>query len=413
MSSEEVVVTLKEAFDQSFEEVVFDKRLIDRMYRYQVAILNKNDEHLSFFGSNLIGVHSIQFRTSEILKFYNDVCDVNYSGLELAIRKVTTIVHDFAITGDIMNLTLMYMVHRILTSPKLTAAQRERGAYDTALVFFYRCIIIRQSEYFHFPADPKIAQAAYAELSNKFLIKKLGSWRGVMEYRAKDLIDPKGLHRSNLTLFTNDLATVYAISDSENRIRDLYKNYYKTFNEAYESGNRIAISSSTITDVEGVEKIKEKIKSTEQYVNYIRTAILDATGFVRPELVSVIIDINTNTSPRMLTSTLTWLSDSYNTPKWHGKIDEYIRLIVIQSFHLLNECGQSDLKDYASILIALKNLYLSTRSSDRDLLEIRKIGDELIKAANGRINGSLSKATRTATILYITLRAIAVTSKHA
>lgn len=404
------MITLLDVFDKAFEEVVIDKRLIDAIYKYQTEFLNRNSEHLAFFGSNLIGVHAIRFRTSDTLKFYNEVLDVDYAVLEKEVRTVTTIIHEFKISGDIMNLTMMYLIHRILGASKLSDAQRKRGIYDMALVFFYRCIAIRQSEYFHFPADPKIAQAAYASLSNKFLIKQLGNWKAVMEYRAKDLTDPKGLHYKALVTFTDDQHIVYAINDSENRIRDLYKNYYVAFNDAYKEGNRINSTSSTMVDVEGVEKLREKTKSTEQYVSYIRTAILDKHGFVRPELIEVIVNINTNTSARMLNATLCWLSDSYNDPKWHGKIDEFLRLVIIHSFHLLSEVDAQHSRDYPTLLMTLKNLYLSTRSSDTELMKIRKLGDELIKAANGKVNNSLAVSTRTAIILYTTLRAIIISA---
>lgn len=405
-----MIVTLKDVLDVHFKDVKFDKRLIDAVYRYQVEFLNRSTEHLDFFGSNLIGVHAIRFRVADTLKFYKEVAQIDYLSLEKDLKRVTTIVQEFKITSDALNLTLMYMMHRILTSSKLSEAQKARGAYDTALVFFYRCIAIRQSDYFHFAADPKVAQAAYADLSNKFLIKQLGSWRAVMEYRAKELCDPKGLHYKNIVAFEDDSQIVYAISDSENRIRDLYKNYCAAFHKAYAEGSRVTTTSSTIVDMEGVEKVREKVKSTEQYVGYIRSAVLDSPSFVRPELVEVVISINTNTSQRMLSSTLSWMSENYNQPKWHLKIDTYLRLIIVHSFYLLNESGASEMKDYPSMLSSLKNLYLSTRSSDKELLEIRKLGDELIKAANGHVNNSLAMATRTATILYITLRAVIVTA---
>lgn len=406
------MITLQDVLDEQFKETVFDKRFIDHVYKYQVAFVNRNSEHLEFFGSNLIGVHAIRFRVADTLKFYKDVADVDYTKLEKALKSVTTIVQEFKITSDALNLTLMYMLHRVLTSPKLSASQKERGAYDLALVFFYRCIAIRQSDYFHFPADPRIAQAAYGELSNKFLIKKVGSWKGVMEYRAKELIDPKGIHFNNLLLFKDDMAITYAISDSENRIRDLYKNYYAVFHKTYTEGGRVSSTSATMLDVEGEEVMREKINSVEKYVTLTRQCVVDKVGFVKPELVDVVIDINANTSNRMLTHTLNWISESYNNPKWHARIDTFLSLIVVHSFHLLNETGSSELKDYPSVLTSLKNLYLSTRSSDKELLEIRKEGEVIVKAANGKTNNSLSMATRTAVILYVTLRALTLSSKH-
>ena len=404
-------VTLDDVLSSHFEHVKFDKRFCDALYRFQVSFLNRDAEHLAFFGSPLIGVHVVRWRVADTMKFFHDVCGIDAARLERDIRTVTTIVHEYKIESDSLNLTLMYILHRLLTEGKLSEKERERGAYDAALIFFYRCIVIRQSDYFHFPADPKIAAAAYARLSNKFLIKQVGSWRKVMEYRAKALLDKKdSIHYASLIAFEDDRAITYAISDSENRIRELYKNYYRVFDEAYTEGDRIQSSSSTFVNAEGEETLKEKVKSTEQYINYIRQAILDKPTFVRTDMVKVIIDINTNTSQRMMLATLEWLSDHYNDPKWHKKIDDWLTLIVVHSFYLIAQSSDLELRDFPRLLTSLKNLYLSTRSSDPDLLKIRKQGDELIKAANGKVNNSLAMATRTATILYITLRAISVSA---
>ena len=400
------MISLLDVLDKQFEETSFDKKFIDNAYKYQVAFLNRDAEHLAFFGSNLLGVHVIRFRVADTLKFYKDVCNIDYYLLEKELRTVTTIVQEYKISSDAMNLTLMYLIYRILNSPKLSQAQRERGAYDVALIFFYRCIAIRQSEYFHFPADPKVAQAAFAELTKKNIIKKEGTWRKVMEYRAKDLIDKKGLHYQGLASFSDDVAITYAISDSENRIRDMYKNYYRVFDKVNSEGSSIQVTSSTIIDGEGVEKLREKIKSTEQYISLLRNSVLDKDSFVRPELVKVLIEINMNSSLRMITHSLSWICESYHDPKWHKDIDDWFQLIVVHSFHLLGEMNMSETRDYPTMLLTLKGLYLSTRSNDKDLTQIRKLGDKIIKAANGKINTSLALATRTACILYITLRAI-------
>lgn len=401
------MTSLNDVFEEVLGDVVIDQKLVDAVFRYQTDFLNKDAEHLAFFGSNLIGVHAIRFRTSDAVKFFRDVLKMDYVTMERALKTVTTIVQEYKVTSDAMNLTLMYLIHRIGTAGKLSEKARKRGMYDTALIFFYRCIAIRQSEYFHFPADPKIAQAAYAALSNKFLIKKLGTWKAVMEYRATELLDPKGLHYTKLISFTDDMAVTYAISDSENRVRNLYKAYCAVFHKAHSEGDRIDSASATQLDLEGVEKLRERIHATEQGINYLRMTVHDRHSFVKMELIDVILKINTNTSQRMLTATLTWLSVHINDQKWHGKIDDYLRLIVIHSFHLLEEMDMKGLRDYPALLIALKNLYLSTRSQDRELLEIRKLGDSLLKAANGSMNNSLMMSTRTATILYITLFAMA------
>lgn len=397
-------LSLKQACDALCEDLVVDKDLLDRIYHYHTRFLTQSQEYLSFFASNLIGVHVVRFRVVDIQRFYQDVLKIDMAHARKELLKVTTIDHSYAISSDDMNLMLMYLIHRVRTSAKLSEAQRQRGIYDIALIFFYRCLVIRQSDYFHFPADQHIAQAAYAQLSNKFLIKQLGSWKAVMDYRAKALIEPEGLHLKNLTVFEDDDLITYAISDSENRVRELYKSYCKVFHQVYSAGDRIASTSATIVDMEGVEKIRERVREVEQAIALIQNTIHDQPSFVKEELLSVILEINSNSSQRMVRQCLTWLSDNYMGHQWHKKIDEFIRLIVIHSYHLVSDMGEAEMGDLPSVLVTLKNLYLSTRSTDPELTKIRKLGSELVKQAAGKVNPSLEMATRTSLILYITLR---------
>jgi hypothetical protein len=349
-----------------------------------------------------------------VARFYSDTIDVDYHRLTQHLRKVTTIDHSFKVSGDILNLTLMYVVHRCLSSPQLSEDQRSRAAYDAGLIFFYRCISAIQSYNFRYPADPKIAQMAYANLSNKFLIKKLGSWHKVMDYRSLDLINKSGLHYKGLMSFKDDEATVYAINDSQGRVRDLYKNYYAEFARVHSEGSNIGVTSSTWVDAEGEETIKEKTKSAEAYVGYMRQAIVDKPTMVKDELISVIVQINSNTSFRMVKATLSWLCENYANSKHHKAIDEFVSSTVVQSLYLIDQhLEPRHKKDYAHILVMLKNLYLSTRTTDAEIDKIRINGYKLVRLANGRVSDSLTLSTRTSIILYLTLRALVGQSSKA
>lgn len=407
------MATLAQVFDSFFSHVKFNKQLAKQIYGYRIGYVNNNKEHLQFFGSNLLGVHVVRFKDSDVLRFF-ELLDVDYYALTNEVRsKVTTIDHSFKISGDILNLTIMYTIHKFLTSGVIGDNDRHRAAYDLALIFFYRCIAAIMSDWFKYPADPKIAQAAYANLSYKYLIKKEGTWHAVMDYRAKALTDKHELHYKELVSFRNDQAIVYAINDSQGRIRDLLKNYYSEFSKVHSSGTSIATTSSTFLDAEGEETIKEKIRSTESYVNYIKNIILDRHSFVKDDLVGVIARINTNSSFRMIKSVLLWLSDNYNHTKHHKEIDEFLDLTIVHSMHMLQEHSTLiSRRDYPTMLHTLKNLYLSTRSTDQDLIRIRELGEKLIRnSQNVRLGDSLVLATRTSIILYLTLRTL-IGMKH-
>lgn len=399
---------LKQVLDECFKEVKFDQKLAKSMYQYQLWYVNKSQEHMEFFGGNLLGVQVIRFKDSDVAKLFDDILKVDYYDINDRIKEVEDIRQDFKISSDTFNLVIMYMIHRFLTSPILSDSQRVRAAYDTGLMFFYRCVAAILSAWFRYPTDPKIAQAAYARLSNKYIIKKLGNWQKVMDYRSKDLIDKKGIHYKNLVTFNNNLSIIYAINDSQGRIKDLIKNYTNEFMKAKEEGSSISTTSSVFLDVEGEETVKEKTKSYENYITYMKTIIVDKHTFIKSDLIGVIAKLNSNTSSRMIRQVLEWIQVNYSDQKNHKLTDDFITKIIFHSFHLIQtQMANQNLRDYPVILVNLKNLYLSTRSTDQDLIDIRNLGEQIINLSSGnKVSNSLMMSTRTALILYITLRAL-------
>lgn len=398
--------SLKEVFDEHFKHVKFDSKLAKLVYQYQIGYVNRNHEHLQFFGSNLLGVHIVRFKDSDVLRFFDEVLDVDPDSLREDIRKLDTIDHTFKISGDVLNLTLMYVIHRFLTADTMPGKVKERAAYDTALIFFYRCAAALISYFFRYPTDPKIAQMAYANLSNKFLIKRLGSWHKVMDYRANDLVGPKGIHFKKLLGYTPDHDIVGVINDSQGRIKDLIKNYCQVFYSVHESGETIGKTSGTFLDADGEETVKEKTKSVEAYVSYMRNIIVDKPTFVKDELINIVLKINANTSFRIVKNTALWMSENYNNGKYAKTIDEFMSLTVVQSMFMINNnMDNKHMRDYPHILISLKNLYLSTRTTDPEIERIRELGLKVIRDANGKgISEALALSTRTSVILYLSLR---------
>ena len=414
----QVSITVKDVFDEEFKDIVFDRKLIAKLNRFLTSFWSRDSQMLAFFGSNLIGVHVVRWRLTDTPKFFREVFDIDYVSFERAVKTITTISHDYVIQAEPMNLAMMYCIHRLMTAEKLTVKEREQGCYTVANLFFSRTLVLRQSDWFNFPADPKVALAAYNRLSNRHLIKRMGSWGAVIDYRAKRLIEPppknyklkpgeREYHYVVLQSFMDDIGILYAVGDSENRIRDMYRNYFAEFDIAYKEGQRVQQGSATIIDLEGEEHLREKVKKTEQCIAAMQTVIMDPASFVNDGLIDVVIDLNTNTSYRMLRQCLSWLSDEASKPKYGREIDEWMRLTVMHGFYLIESTGMDSGKDLPKVLKNLKNLFLSTRSSDKDLYRIRELGDKFIKQASPGSNTSLAKATRTAMILYVVLRAIA------
>lgn len=405
--------SLADVFGRHFEHLKFNQKLARDVYKYHIYMSTMNPEHIQFFGGNLLGVQTLRFVPRDIRRFFDNVLGVDYTVLENDIRKLTTIYHENSISGDILNLTLFYMIHRFYRTPHLTEDRRMRAAYDTALIFCYRCTFALTNNYFRHPADPKVAQAAYANLSNKHLIKKLGTWKKLCDYRATRIVEKTtedkkpGLNYERLYLFNDDIEVTSIIQDSQGRFKSIFSLYYEEFDKVHKDGESIGTTSATIQDADGDIVLRERTQGTDTLINYARSLINDSVGFIDDDLITVVSDINGNTSFRMIKSTLEWLGEAYHNPKWNQQIDKFISDVIVQGMYYIEySIPINRRKDLSYVLVTLKNMFLSTRSTDPQLLSIRAQGEKLVMANSKGISKSLMMATRSAVILYIILRVI-------
>ena len=403
---------IRGVLEKHFAGVKIDKTLGKRIYHFQISYVNTSKEYVEFFGSNLLGVHVVRFRTADVLRFFNDVLNIDFSQLESDIRAIDSIVHTYKIGGDILNLTLLFLISKIFREKSLSEKDRTWIAYNTALVFFYRATAAVLSAYFTYPSDPKIAQAAYANLSNKFLIKKLGSWHKVMDYRATVMSSKQGTQYGKITRLESDAALVEVINDGANSISDMIQNYCAVFFAVKERGENITTTSSTIMNADGKEEIRDRLNNVDKSVAFVRHCLTDTNSFVKDDYIRIIADINKNTSPRLVKETLLWMTQHLEGSDFK-LLNDWVSKIVVFSFYLIEtRIEPQHWKDKAYVLIQLKNYYLSSRSTETDLIEIRELGDKVLAKAHKKLSSTLSLSTRTAIILYVSFRALVGNSSH-
>ena len=401
--------TLLQCFHQAFGETKIDAKFAKRLELYRIGMVTRNKDLMEFFGGNLLGTHRIWFKDQYLTEFFEKVIDLTFDEIKIEVRQATTINHTFKVSGDIMNLTIMYLIHRCMRSPGLTDKQRYNAIYDLAMVFFYRCLCILISDQFNFTADPKVAQQAYANLSLKFLIKKLGTWNKVIDYQARNLVDhKKSIHWNSLYNFDHDEDIVYAINDSQNRIKSILKEYYSELDLVAKGGESVGISKSLVVDMEGEESLREKQTGSEAYVFYIRNMIMDKYTFIRDDLLDVAASSNTNTSKRSVREVLEWMSTNAMDAKSFSEIDKFVSMVLVLCVYFMDtQMDRKRLDDGVYVAKTLKDLFLATRSADTDLKQVRSDGEVFVKKALGKVSTSLLNATRTAVIIYICLRALA------
>lgn len=399
-------LTIFDAFEDLFSGVKIDEKLAKGLYNFRVGYITQNREHMEFFGGNLLGVNIVRFKDSDVNRFF-ELMNLEYVDVHRKVREITTIDHSFKVASDPMNLTFMYLIHKYINSRICNDTIKKKVTKDLALIFFYRCSAALLSANFKYPADPKVAQMAYANLSQKYLIKKLGSWNKVMDYRADALLSKESPHVKTFKFFNNDLEIQYSVSDSQSRIREMFKGYYSEFMMVHESGGSVGVIKSIAIDAEGEESIREKTTGPENFVFYMRSIITDPPTFIRDDLLGVIAKNNSNTSTRAVKGTLEWICYSYSQTQHNKLLDDFITRVVVQAVYFIdNNIESSKRRDLSFVMTQLKNLFLSTRSVDPDLFHIREVGEKIITLSNGKLSTSLMMATRTAVVMYICLRSL-------
>lgn len=405
--------TLIELFDNEFEHVKFDKKLAKSIYDYQFDFVNKNEDHMLFFGGVLLGVQTVRFNYSDYNKFFDQVLNVSSHELINGIKKVPGVNTDWAISSNEFNITCMYLVYRFLTETSLDKDIRVKAAKDVLTIFQYRAISSMLAWYFKYPASVDTAEATYNALSMKFLIKKLGSWQKVIEYISNEMLVEDGTYYKELLNFKDDVAVTDVINALHNRDKGLIKNIYAVYMDVHNSGAKINAESTTEVTLDGEEIIRDRLHGIESYITYLNSIIGDKRSFIREELLEVVVDSLTSVSEKYLRNTLSYISDQSHGPQ-RATVNEFINKVMVYTISYLRDQGNFNrqLTNVAQVVIDIRNLFTASRSNDIDLRNIRKLGEKLVRKENNKLRPAAVAQIRTGLIIYLCLRAFTKNSYH-
>jgi hypothetical protein len=406
---------IKRVMDEEFDHLPIDKRLLDRILKYEKDFINKNEDHITFFGGHLMGVQIVRFDPRDRAYWFDEVLEINEQALQeplYALRdpkhpKEPLIDPDFNVRSDVMNITCGYLIHRFMTANNLPHDKQKEGAECVVRIMLYKFLTSLLWNYFKYPANPAVAEATYNSLSLKFGLKKNGNWKKYLDERAHVTVEPGAIHYKNLVSMNDDEDFLYFIGDTQGRIRGTVKSIYAIFDRMNKAGIKI-VSSSSVMEYDGEMILKDKSRTYQQEIRYIADVIGDRGSFIKPELLKVIEKSVPTANPDMLLKTLQWMSDNAG----YGKDDIVNQLTtktVIYSFNYLaqNPSLIKGKRDISGVLFRLRGSFMASRSSDEDLMQLREMAEQIAGFATGSKNDTVKKSIRTAVLLYIIGRIMA------
>ncbi len=402
---------IRDVFEQECAHVRIDQKFLRELVAMEARFVNKKPDHIEFFGGTLTGVHVVRFTNEDRDRLFTDLLEIDdrvlqdklYS-LRDPVTKRPVINQDWKISSDVFNISIVWLLHAIENSPFLDDNQKTEGKIRACQYMLYKFLTSRLFRHFPYPADREIAQAAYAQLTYKFALKQYGSWGAVIRHLATQATSRTGIHKDTIKFMADDVDVGKMLNDIQGRPRDILKNFYGEFLRVHKEGKRIA-RSSALVDIDGEIILKDKVKGLQNYTRYIRGVMVDENSFIRQELVDVIVKVMHTMPQALLMTTLSWSSRNFGHTR-EQLVERAIDLIAEHAFAYLSEHrelvrAQSDLPNLVS---KLRGAYMSSRSSDPKLLEIRDLVGKIVAQATKSKNESVIAATRTGFMIYVIVR---------
>lgn len=406
---------VKSVFDDVCVHLPIDLELSKRIERYRLAFVSKNADHAEFFGGNLTGVHIVRFTDSDRDLWFEEILRTDERDLESRCHAIIDPTF-YQVASDVMNLSCVWLAHAFTRSTKLNEKQKLDTLTSIFQIMQYKFLTSRMFRHWKYPASKDVAEATLAAMSNKYSIKAKGSWNAVLRDRAVEISDLKrSIHKKTITYMEIDLAksgesTAYLINDTQGRIRDMLKNIYGLFEQIHRKGIKVGTNSS-IVNLDGEDSFKDKVNVNQTYKRYLSSILPDRKSFIKNELVEIILRSNPTMPERLFINTLEWISDNYQRSN-RVHLEDTIETMMT---HLLKYLGDhrdvmKNKNDVIGLLTHMKGIYTASRTSDEDLLKVRKNLENIVTHATGNKSPTVVAATRTGIMLYILLRTF--TMKH-
>ena len=392
-------------FDHYLNDIKYDKKTLAKFRSFRYGWGNKSEEYIDFLSNGLIGVYPIRFSTRDEGFIFKDILNVDQNTLQYEVYKVPGINKNYKISSNIVNLTLVYLMHKFWLSKDLKEKEKLEAMSELYSIFSYKQIGSIYSHYFTYTVDPNLAQGVFEQLSNQYLIKKLGSWQAVFDYQAKLLLPPKGNNAERIARLTT-LDAVTALNDMRNRITSIVKNICEDlYDEKKREDMKINVTSKIGEGEGGEEEYRDDTTDSSLYINSIKYSMVNVNDFVIPELVHIVKALLPNLKEDKFLETLYYLVAI--EPSRTGKYD-YVSSIVRSSLTYLRSKGiiNNYKKRTIECLNKLKGYFSASKVKENDVVESKKVLETLVAEGLGSKTKWIITPIVIAVCLYIFIRCI-------
>lgn len=396
-----------ELMEHHTRHIKFDKSLSSKIKTFRITWAQKNEDTISFLGSNLMGIQPIRFTESEDNLFMVDIFKVEPSDLKNDINRVPGINKDYAVSSNAMFLLIGYAMHRFYTSKDLTLKLREDTVRELYYVFAYKAISSIMYRYFPYNVDPGLAKSTYEKLSKRYLIKQFNNWQEVFRYRVDfDILPPNGTYSELMINYsTND--AVMLLNAIQPRIKNLVKTIYPVMLDIKNNSEKIRTSTVMDKDTEdGDGGVKDIVMMYNNMADYIYNIINNPNDFINDDIIYLLAAYNKKTDTKLVHATLSYIA---NNIRVDSKMkNDFVSVIINKTIQYLRTNGivNNYNKHIEDIIKITKGFWSSSSVKDKDIIETKKYINNIVRTATKKNTNWVVVNVTINVLMYIFIRAL-------
>ena len=348
---------ITDVFEHHTGKITIDKAMYDNIKKFRMNWIYRNESHINFMSSNLIGVYKIRFTKSDEEELYA-MFNIDYRSLRDDLYTLDDIYQERKVSSNPRYLLLLYIAHLTHIS-KISTSNKNKVLLEIYNILAIEIYSSLMTNYYKFELDEDIAVAVYESLSNRFILKRVGSWQKLFEEKAEDIYYPKSVHSTRLKKFSTTDAT-YTIVDIQGKIRSIVKELTRVVNSTIEMSTSRETRSLLTENEEGDEALMDIIHSNNIYHTSVKDMIYREKEFVNDDYIKIMKELYRNLHEKELKVTLEYLSRNYTRDK--KEIDALIESCLnanIRYLYLSKLYPPYDKSIIAIVKFFISKLYLS------------------------------------------------------
>lgn len=403
---------LKEIFDE-YCHVSIDKKFLERITKWRNKFYSKNSEHVGFFSSASFGLYIPKWTSEEDDEWLTEIIGIDEEEIADYVYELPSINKDFQVSSNILSISFIYLMHKATINKSLSSADNDRVRKTLMEVLVARYMTSIMYKYFYRgKTSPEVSTEVFERLSKRFDLKVAGNWKNWIEMKAEGFVlgddqrqDAKYAKQEVFQRFEDELV-VRKLNSIKSQLNKAAIEINSVFRQVLEDQDKIASKSALSMSVDGLY-LADLVRDQTKYLHYQDAIFIDKNTFIKEDLLAVIEQSMPTISSNIFRGALEWILDNQMESKYKRKIMEVRHDILIYAIQLIKD-ENLHTNDLVQVGYRLRQNILSGKNNDRTVLKVRKMIDEFIVKFRPQSKGKLVSLERSAIMIYIVLRTLAM-----